>query len=209
MARRIVDIATDDGVYKSTTFPQSVLDSMRTNIYVGDRPEIAGSNIIQLGSIIGSQSIPTKTVTSQNEKITFVNENSGSSGSCYITVNNTTWYVFYASYSSAPVAYFAFVIDDENQLGWVISVHQYQRYGNTNYYIYYQMGNSACYNAILGNEPALYQWSSVPSISGKNGILSLPTLIDTDGNPISGQSASVFSSLPEGSNVRALINGAL
>lgn len=52
-------------------------------------------------------------------------------------------------------------------------------------------------------------WSSVPAISGKNGILSLPTLVDTDGEPISGQSTSAFSSLPEGSNVRALINGAL
>lgn len=66
-----------------------------------------------------------------------------------------------------------------------------------------------CYNAILALVPVLYQWTSVPAISGKNGILSLPTLVDTDGNPISGQSASVFSSLPEGSNVRALINGAL
>lgn len=65
------------------------------------------------------------------------------------------------------------------------------------------------YEAISGSQIPTYQWSSVPAISGKNGILSLPTLIDTDGNPISGQSASVFSSLPEGSNVRALINGAL
>lgn len=65
------------------------------------------------------------------------------------------------------------------------------------------------YNAIVGHIPQTYQWSSVPSISGKNGSLSLPTLVDTDGEPISGQSASVFSSLPEGSNVRALINGAL
>lgn len=65
------------------------------------------------------------------------------------------------------------------------------------------------YELIQGAIPVLYTWSSVPAISGKNGILSLPTLVDTDGNPISGQSASVFSSLPEGSNVRALINGAL
>lgn len=57
--------------------------------------------------------------------------------------------------------------------------------------------------------PPVYTWSSVPAITGKNGSLSLPTLVDTDGEPISGQSASVFSSLPEGANVRALINGAL
>lgn len=65
-------------------------------------------------------------------------------------------------------------------------------------------------NILINDAPLItYTWSSVPAISGKNGILSLPTLVDTDGEPISGQSASVFSSLPEGSNVRALINGAL
>lgn len=175
MARRIVDIATNDGVYKSTTFPQSVLDSMRTNVYSGDRPEISGSNIIQLGSIIGSQSIPTKTVTSQNEKIKFYNVNNGSSGDCYIDVNNSNWAVFSTSYSYNPIGYFAFVIDDENQLGWIISIQQYQMGGNTNYYIYYQMGNNNCYDAIIGNEPVLYEWSSVPAISGKNGILTLST----------------------------------
>lgn len=70
---------------------------------------------------------------------------------------------------------------------------------------------SGGYSQLVINDgpPVQYTWTSVPSISGKNGSLSLPTLVDTDGEPISGQSASVFSSLPEGSNVRALINGAL
>lgn len=86
-------------------------------------------------------------------------------------------------------------------------------------YIYYPVANAShsqvgvftSYATLyINNEPVVqYVWSSVPAVSGKNGILSLPTLIDTDGEPISGQSASVFSSLPEGSNVRALINGAL
>ena len=65
------------------------------------------------------------------------------------------------------------------------------------------------YNWLIQAIPVSYTWQSVPAISGKNGSLSLPTLVDTDGEPISGQSASVFSSLPEWSNVRALINGAL
>lgn len=49
-----------------------------------------------------------------------------------------------------------------------------------------------------------YEWSSVPAISGKNGILSLPVLIDTDGNPVSNGSASDFSTLPDGVKVRTL-----
>lgn len=49
-----------------------------------------------------------------------------------------------------------------------------------------------------------YNWQSVPSISGKNGILSLPVLVSTDGEPVSSGSASDFSALPSGTKVRTL-----
>lgn len=50
-----------------------------------------------------------------------------------------------------------------------------------------------------------YNWSSVPTISGKMGILRLPTLFnDTDGNPVSGAAASDFLDITPQSNFRDL-----
>jgi len=56
----------------------------------------------------------------------------------------------------------------------------------------------------IQNPYVSYTWHSVPAISGKNGILSLPVLIDTDGNPVSNGSASDFSTLPDNVKVRTL-----
>lgn len=104
-----------------------------------------------------------------------------------------------------------FAVDDDTEMGNIFFLSQSNYYGS--YDIYLTSGSVSPTNdkylAITGSEQPLYTWQSVPAISGKNGILSLPTLVDTDGEPISGQSASAFSSLPEGSNVRTLINGAL
>lgn len=60
------------------------------------------------------------------------------------------------------------------------------------------------FEAYVTNPLISYQWVSVPAISGKNGILSLPVLIDTDGNPVSNGSASDFSTLPDSVKVRTL-----
>ena len=49
-----------------------------------------------------------------------------------------------------------------------------------------------------------YNWSSVPAISGKGKTISLPVLIDTDGNPVSSGSSSDFSTLPDNVKVRTL-----
>ena len=50
------------------------------------------------------------------------------------------------------------------------------------------------YELIMGAVPPLYNWTSVPAISGKNGILSLPTLFSqpTDGSPVTGADMSAF-----------------
>ena len=60
------------------------------------------------------------------------------------------------------------------------------------------------YKLMYSGEYVMYQWTSVPAISGKNGILSLPVLIDTDGNPVSNGSVSDFSTLPDSVKVRTL-----
>ena len=57
---------------------------------------------------------------------------------------------------------------------------------------------SEAFYQIITNPPITYQWQSVPSISGKNGILqSLSTLVNiNDGNPVSGASASAVNIIP-------------
>lgn len=137
----------------------------------------------------------------------------------YLIVRLNGNYVTEATGGRAPSgntqSIFIAVIDEENQygnIGWVTlwNPDSSRFYVNVNWATNpTTTKKQQMYTVITSNPIITYTWTSVPAISGKNGILSLPTLIDTDGEPISGQSASVFSSLPEGSNVRALINGAL
>ena len=62
-----------------------------------------------------------------------------------------------------------------------------------------------------GGLPITYNWQSVPSISGKNGILSLVTLDSesiNDGEPVSGAAVSVFDQNPaSGNNVKDIVDG--
>lgn len=60
--------------------------------------------------------------------------------------------------------------------------------------------------------PISYQWQSVPSISGKNGILSLAQIKEeyiNDGESVSGASADHFINLSTGNRVDVLIDDAL
>lgn len=54
--------------------------------------------------------------------------------------------------------------------------------------------------------PVLYTWSSVPAISGKNGILSLPLLdsVSWDGTPITDADISIFTRIPDMANIKNL-----
>ena len=59
---------------------------------------------------------------------------------------------------------------------------------------------------INGQLPVHYEWSSVPAISGKNGILSLPMLdtLSWDGTPITNAERDIFTTLPDMANIRSL-----
>ena len=62
------------------------------------------------------------------------------------------------------------------------------------------------YTVLMGLIPPLYEWSSVPAISGKNGILSLPMLdtLSWDGAPITNAERDIFTTLPEMANIKSL-----
>ena len=82
--------------------------------------------------------------------------------------------------------YLWFAYDDDLQKGtWGVD------YADSGYYQSAERTNNNTsdiefYTIIKGSPFITYQWSSVPAISGKNGILSLPTLFSqpTDGNPV-------------------------
>ena len=59
---------------------------------------------------------------------------------------------------------------------------------------------------IDGSPLVTYQWSSVPAISGKNGILSLPILdtLSWDGTPITNAERDIFTTLPDMANIKSL-----
>jgi len=59
---------------------------------------------------------------------------------------------------------------------------------------------------INGSPLVTYQWSSVPAVSGKNGILRLSTLVDiNDGNPVETTDTTKFT-LTSASNVKTLVD---
>lgn len=101
--------------------------------------------------------------------------------------------------------YLWFAYDDDNQIGtWGVD------YADSGYYQSAAKTNNNTsdfefYTIIKGSPFITYQWSSVPAISGKNGILRLPTLFnDTDGDPVSGAAASDFLDITPQSNFREL-----
>lgn len=62
---------------------------------------------------------------------------------------------------------------------------------------------------IDGSPLVTYTWSSVPAISGKNGILSLSMIKNEalgDGNPVINENLNVIERLAAGSNIRTLAN---
>lgn len=87
----------------------------------------------------------------------------------------------------------------------------------------YVTGNSSAYGSyntiyigstyeniyINGEAPVIYEWSSVPAIAGKNGILSLSMIKDEalgDGSPVIDGNLNDIERLAAGSNIRTLAN---
>lgn len=73
-------------------------------------------------------------------------------------------------------------------------------------------GRQTMYELISGSQTPTYTWQSVPSISGKNGILSLAQIKDeyiNEGESVSGASADHFTNLSTENRVDVLIDAAL
>lgn len=63
------------------------------------------------------------------------------------------------------------------------------------------------YNVVMANQPVLYEWSSVPAISGKNGILRLSEIKDEfigDGSAVSGANLNTIARIAPGSRISTL-----
>lgn len=102
--------------------------------------------------------------------------------------------------------YIGFLINEDTQEGFCLTCAlQYSR----GYPAESSSGtNNLIYQFLKQNPIISYQWSSVPAISGKNGILSLATLKASkinDGEAVSDGSASDFSSLPSSSKISVLV----
>ena len=110
---------------------------------------------------------------------------------------------------------FAFAIDRINQRGaFVVGTYSQSNYYSTVGREMSDIGSSSTernlYNWLIQAIPITYQWQSVSSISGKNGILLLSTIKSdaiNSGDPVSGASASAFDSLESTSKLSTLANG--
>ena len=127
-------------------------------------------------------------------------------------VNGTLWQTNDASgINSKDSLSFCAGVDDDTGLGWIIAFKQDSRY--TDRMINAWGGNSTTqntniYTILTGAEYHQYTWSSVPAISGKNGILTLSTLKSgsiNNGNPVSDATLNAFEILIEASNVGKLV----
>ena len=106
---------------------------------------------------------------------------------------------------------FAFVIDETHYRGSIVFCYHIKYVG---YYANFtSLGNyesNNIYQAIIGAEQPAYNWQSVPSISGKNGI-SLLSIIKSSainsGDAVTGASADAFDRLEESTKISALIQG--
>lgn len=137
----------------------------------------------------------------------------------YVYYNNTLIYNYSVSTDigsgqKSPFIGFAFGVDDDTQKGMVWACAQVNYYGA--YYIYTvshatltptQMGN--VYLAITESEQPPYTWSSVPAISGKNGILPLSMIKNEelgDGSPVTDASMLTINRLSGNTSLSALSN---
>lgn len=97
----------------------------------------------------------------------------------YLLYNGNLTLAWYRGYSESTAFTITFAVDDELQRGYLNAVH----YAVENQYITYTYdamtlpnGTTLLYEFLKGY--VIYQWSSVPAISGKNGILSLTMIKD-------------------------------
>ena len=112
--------------------------------------------------------------------------------------------------------YVAFGFDDDLHLAYYFAVGTFYYNDNWEEQTYGVIGalpadKQRAYELISGNQIPEYNWQSVPSISGKNGTLSLVTLDSesiNDGEPVSGAAVSVFDQNPvSGNNVKDIVDG--
>ena len=121
---------------------------------------------------------------------------------CYLEVrlNNTyktTILLKYANFGTALVSSWLALNDETNQVC-INGMYCGDNYGSQTYLVttgyIFNANDSEIVKSILDNSaPITYQWQSVPSISGKNGILTLSTLNDiNDGEAITTSDTTKF-----------------
>lgn len=175
-------------VYSASTMPSFV--SSVGSVYFADHTAVryvADNGSVYERSVVGSYNGTTGTLQAEGYPGYGITFN-------YTVYSANTW--------------IGFVVDDDTQEGWIIAL---THYNNNTYlfdYFYSNTQNQPMYNYI-GEEGRLYNWTSVPTISGKNGILSLSILNDiNDGNPVTTSDINKFY-LEKASNLSTLINNAI
>ena len=199
MAKRCIKIALNGQVFNSgdiSDFSALTEQTGAVRLHSGSLPAWVSS----LGDVAFTQGSSTR-YTSEN----------GSLYESYVDWgSNVHAYLFkaegYSDYAQTTIntsgwvqSYFVFVVDDEEHKGWFIEITWY----NQSTYLIDQVYNPNMYYYI-GQEYVPYHWTSVPAISGKNGILRLSEIKDEfigDGSPVEGAPLTNIESFSEASRV--------
>ena len=171
-----------------------------SNVDKGDSP----------ASDVRSSLLPITWQITARLKLTLVDE-SGQMRYTFYDENNNVLYSYYDWIGTDYNRYTCgFCVDDDLHRG-LFMLGQY-RPGATSVTFYARPVTNASAEALYPYfvegeiPPVVYEWSSVPAISGKNGILSLPMLdtLSWDGTPITNAERDIFTTLPDAANLRNL-----
>ncbi len=165
---------------------------------------------VNLRSLVSEYNVETTIFESDAMRITFKKQTYNNSVRAYYkgTTPETSICQIDSGWDNDDWAALAFVIDEENQQGGFFmcldTTHTPERYFITTNS--QAQGSYVAYLAITQSAQPLYTWSSVPAISGKNGILSLPMLdtLSWDGTPITNAERDIFTTLPDIANIKSL-----
>jgi len=128
----------------------------------------------------------------------------------YDLQNNKSWEIF--NNQNFRNTYISFGFDDDLKLAYYFAVGSFYNNNQWTQYDNGVLGFSAqnkldIYNLISGNQIPTYNWVSVPSVSGKNGILSFSMINETymnDGNAVTGATEEAIHRLVADTNVNTL-----
>ena len=155
------------------------------------------------GIFVNTQGGSKEAQTAYNFTISWITNN------LVIKLDNTILSAWYDMVTDNSYYTFRFAVNHDTQRATVCIVWKYSWYTLAAEAVENDTTSATLYQTLMGHIQPEFTWSSVPAISGKNGILNLPTLFSqpTDGEPVTGADMSAFFKWNMNAEISALSGG--